>query len=131
MMTRIALLLLLVALLGGCAEKKQRPADEYFTQANEDFRNSAFNQAVEEYRELLDQHPFSEYTEEVELKIVRTGRVFTAYWRLNDESEWWEAGEFESDYPDTVLAGVAACNTAREVTAEFAYIRLLPALKSP
>jgi regulation of enolase protein 1 (concanavalin A-like superfamily) len=66
---------------------------------------------------------------EVELKIVRTGRLFTAYWREDENAEWREAGEFESDYPDTILAGVIACNTAREVTAEFAYIKLLPAIK--
>lgn len=65
---------------------------------------------------------------EVDLKIVRSGRVFTGYWRLDEEFEWREAGEFESDYPETILAGVVACNTAREVTAEFAYIRLLPAV---
>jgi len=63
---------------------------------------------------------------EVDLKMVRTGRVFRAYWRVDEENEWREAGEFQSDYADTVLAGVIACNTAREIVAEFAYIRLLP-----
>jgi len=66
---------------------------------------------------------------EVELKIVRNGRTFTAFWRENEDAEWREAGEFESDYPDTILAGLVACNTAREITAEFAFIRLLPVPK--
>jgi hypothetical protein len=66
---------------------------------------------------------------EIEMKIVRIGRIFIAYWREDDEAEWREAGEFESDYPDTIQAGVVACNTAREVTAEFAFIRLLPGIK--
>jgi regulation of enolase protein 1 (concanavalin A-like superfamily) len=66
---------------------------------------------------------------EIEMKIVRTGRLFIAYWREDDEAEWREAGEFESDYPETIQAGVVACNTAREITAEFAFIRLLPGIK--
>ncbi len=63
---------------------------------------------------------------EVDLKIVRSGRIFTAYWRSDEDAAWREAGAYESDYPETILAGVAASNTAREVVAEFAYIRLLP-----
>ena len=67
-------------------------------------------------------------TPEVELRIVRSGRLFIAYWREDEDGEWREAGEFESDYPETVQAGVTVSNTAREVTAEFAYIRLLPGI---
>lgn len=66
---------------------------------------------------------------EIEMKIVRTRRLFIAYWREDEETEWREAGEFESDYPDTIQVGVVACNTAREITAEFAFIRLLPGFK--
>ena len=66
---------------------------------------------------------------EVELKIVRSGNTFSAFWREDDNGEWRSAGEFVSDYPDTILAGIEASNTAREITAEFAYIRLLPAVK--
>lgn len=65
----------------------------------------------------------------VGLKIVRKGQQFTAYWRLDDNTEWEKAGEILSDYPDTVLIGLVACNTAEEITAEFAYIRLLPVEK--
>lgn len=81
----------------------------------------------DEYTPIVTPNDIQTEAEEVDLKIVRYGRVFTAYWRLDEESEWREAGEFESDYPETILAGVVACNTAREITAEFAYIRLLPA----
>lgn len=66
---------------------------------------------------------------EVELKILRRGPVFTAFWRADEDSEWREAGEFASDWPETVFAGLVACNTARETTVEFAYIRLIPAPK--
>lgn len=80
----------------------------------------------DEYKPLVTPDAIQTEAEEVELKIVRSGRFFTAYWRLDEESEWREAGEYESTFPDTVLAGVIACNTAREITAEFAYIRVLP-----
>ncbi len=63
---------------------------------------------------------------EVDLKVIRSGRLFIAFWRENENAEWREAGEFESDYPETIQAGVIGVNTAREVTAEFVYIRLLP-----
>ena len=85
----------------------------------------------DEYKPLVTPDMIQTDAEEVELKIVRSGRVFTAYWRIDEESEWREAGEYESAFPDTILAGVVACNTAREITAEFGYIRLLPAVKKP
>jgi len=84
---------------------------------------------TDEYTPIVTPDDIQTEAGEVDLKVVRSGRLFTAYWRLDEESEWREAGVYESDYPETVLAGVIACNTAREVTAEFAYIRLLPVVK--
>jgi outer membrane protein assembly factor BamD len=55
---------------GGCAVKKQLTADQYFTEATENFRSGALTLAMEQYHELLDQYPFSEYNEEAELKIA-------------------------------------------------------------
>lgn len=54
---------------GGCASKKHLTADEYFKTANEELESGSLQLAVENFRELLDQHPFSEYSEEAELKI--------------------------------------------------------------
>jgi len=68
---------------------------------------------------------------EVDLRIVRTGPTFSAYWRIDEESEWREAGVVETAFPETVFAGLVACNTAREVTVEFGYIKLLPAPWTP
>ena len=82
-----------------------------------------------EYKPVVTPHDIPTELGEVDLKLVRMGKVFTAYWRANDEAEWREAGEVNSDLPETILAGVVGCTTAREVTAEFAYIRLLPATK--
>jgi regulation of enolase protein 1 (concanavalin A-like superfamily) len=83
-----------------------------------------------EYKPIVTPDAIPTEIGEVDLKFVRSGKVFTAYWRADQDSEWREAGEYESDYPETVLVGLVACNTAREVTAEFAYIRLLPAVKN-
>ena len=83
----------------------------------------------DDYKPLVTPADIQTDAEEVELKVVRTGTTFTAYWRLDEKAEWREAGKFETDYPDTILAGLVACNTAREVTAEFEYIRLQPAPK--
>jgi outer membrane protein assembly factor BamD len=60
----------LLASTSGCGPKKVLSAEEYFTQASNDFHDGAYQLAVEKYRELLDQHPFSEYSEEAELKIA-------------------------------------------------------------
>ncbi len=83
-----------------------------------------------EYKPVVTPADIKTDLSEVELKIVRSGGLFAAYWRENENFEWREAGEFESDYPDTILAGVSASNTARALTAEFVYIRLLPSVKS-
>ena len=65
--------------------------------------------------------------ETVDLKMVRTGGRFSAYWRENEENEWRLAGDIDTDYPANIMAGLIASNTARVVTAEFLYIKLLPA----
>ena len=64
-------LIIAVALLGawGCAAKKPGSATEYFTVASQNLREGSYTQAVENYRNLLDEYPFSEYSEEAELKI--------------------------------------------------------------
>lgn len=53
----------------GCAAKKELSAEQYYGKAAYEFRNGAYTVAIQNYRELLDQHPFSEYTEDAELKI--------------------------------------------------------------
>jgi regulation of enolase protein 1 (concanavalin A-like superfamily) len=63
---------------------------------------------------------------ETELKIVRSGNIFTALWRTESTAEWQKAGEITTDFPQSVMAGLVAVNTARSVTAEFQYIRLFP-----
>lgn len=64
----------------------------------------------------------------VDLKLIRTGKKFIAFWRLDEESEWKEVGEFDSDYPDTVEVGIIGCNTGPDIPVEFSYINLAPAV---
>jgi outer membrane protein assembly factor BamD len=67
------LLLSAVLAAAGCAAKKPHlTADQHFKQASESFRTGALTLAVDEFHELLDQYPFSEYNEEAELKIAHS-----------------------------------------------------------
>jgi hypothetical protein len=79
-----------------------------------------------EYKSLATPDEIPTTLGQVDLKIVRTGGKFTAYWRESEGAEWQKAGDYESDFPQTVFAGLVASNTARDVTAEFNYIRLAP-----
>jgi beta-xylosidase len=80
----------------------------------------------DEFRTIAEPGEIQTSADRVDLKVVRLGQAFIAYWRIDENGEWREVGEVESDYPDTILAGVAVVNTAREVTADFEYIKLLP-----
>jgi outer membrane protein assembly factor BamD len=55
--------------LAACGAKKPGSVEEYYGEASENLRLGSYNQAVEQYRNLLDEYPFSEYSEEAELKI--------------------------------------------------------------
>ncbi len=83
----------------------------------------------QDYKPVLTPDDMPTELAELDMKIVRSGSTFTAYWRENEDGTWREAGQYESDFPATVQAGLIACNTAREIVAEFAYIRLLPGLQ--
>jgi len=61
---------LFLAALAGCAGKQHLSADQYFNNATDHFREGALTLSIDEYHELLDQYPFSEYNEEAELKIA-------------------------------------------------------------
>ncbi len=78
-----------LALAGAaCTAKKQRSAEEYFQDANKHFRSGSLDQAVEEYRGLIDQYPFSPNSEEAELRIAHalflSGKYAEAVVALND-----------------------------------------------
>jgi len=56
--------------IAGCGGKKHLTADEYFNQATDNFRAGALTVSIEQYHDLLDQYPFSQYNEEAELRIA-------------------------------------------------------------
>jgi regulation of enolase protein 1 (concanavalin A-like superfamily) len=62
----------------------------------------------------------------VELRLLRNGSKVLAFWRSNEDNEWKDAGDAEVGLSDVVVAGLIACNTAREYDVDFAYIRLAP-----
>jgi outer membrane protein assembly factor BamD len=66
----VPLFVLLLA-VAGCTAKKKLSADQYFTEATKDFEDGAFQLSIEEYRTMLDQFPFSDHTEEAELRIAQ------------------------------------------------------------
>ena len=80
------------------------------------------------YEAIATPDKFPTEAKEVELKIRRLGKEFTAFWRTPD-GVWKEVGKYASSYPETVQVGIIGCNTAQEITAEFAYIKLSPLTK--
>jgi outer membrane protein assembly factor BamD len=57
------------AACAGCGPKKPISAEEYYQNAAENMRLGSYTQAVEGYKALLDEYPFSEHSEEAELAI--------------------------------------------------------------
>jgi outer membrane protein assembly factor BamD len=60
---------LLLAALGGCSSKVTPSAHDHFKSASEELQVGAYARAVDAYRAMLDEHPFSEHTEDAELLI--------------------------------------------------------------
>src|SRR5882724_2000224 len=71
-MTRLVVsTLVAIALFAGCSAKKEKlSADEYYKHASEAFANKNYPVAVNSYKDLLDQYPFSDHAEEAELQIA-------------------------------------------------------------
>jgi hypothetical protein len=62
----------------------------------------------------------------VELRLIRQGTLFSAYWRAPGEKEWKFVGQTVREYPDILMTGLAAYNTAEPIGVKFGYITLLP-----
>jgi len=66
----LAIAALAIAVVGaGCGPKQPTSAQEYYSAAAENMRLGSYSQAIEGYKSLLDEHPFSEHSEEAELEI--------------------------------------------------------------
>lgn len=55
--------------VAGCTATKPSAPGDYFARGSESLSEGSYTDAIEHYRTLLDEHPFSEYSEEAELKI--------------------------------------------------------------
>ena len=75
------------------------------------------------YEPLATPERFPTTARTVELRISRTGRKLTAFWR-EPGGDWKEVGSYNSNYPETIEVGLIACNTAAPVTVEFTDFRL-------
>jgi len=67
----LAVLLVAVVAAGCGPKKKQIPAEDLWTEANQAFDEEAWEYAVERYKLLLEQYPFDPNAEEAELRIAR------------------------------------------------------------
>lgn len=65
-------------------------------------------------------------TTSVNIKITRRLNVFSAYWREDESTEWHLIENVDTEFGDTVLAGVVGVNTADETEVEFQQIRISP-----
>ncbi len=72
-------LLLGLLAVAGCATKQKLSAAQYVEEANGSFREGSLALAITEYKELLDQHPFSEYNEEAEIRIAHAQYLDGSY----------------------------------------------------
>jgi outer membrane protein assembly factor BamD len=78
-LTTAVLLLPVVLAAIGCAARRQPTAEESYSSASEYFDSGAYEVAVQEYKQLLDQHPFSEHVEEAEIKIAQSYYLMGRY----------------------------------------------------
>jgi outer membrane protein assembly factor BamD len=66
-------------LAAACSTPKPQNASEYMGNAESMFRSGAYGLAIENYREMIDQYPFDEQTEEAELRIAHAHYLNGAY----------------------------------------------------
>jgi outer membrane protein assembly factor BamD len=71
---RLVVCCLAVALaLAGCSNKRKiAPPDKLWSTANEAYDSGAYDLAIDNYKALLDQHPFDPNAEEAELRIAQS-----------------------------------------------------------
>ncbi len=63
--------MVVVLLLPACSPQKPSSAEDAYREASDNLRRGSYSRAIELYRELLDQHPFSPHSEDAELQIAR------------------------------------------------------------
>ena len=64
-------LILSIALAAACSSTKTLPDSEYARKASESMKEGTYDLAIENYQKLLEEYPFSDYSEEAQLQIGR------------------------------------------------------------
>jgi len=75
----LSLIIAALVAIAGCAAAKPKNATDYFQNAESMFRGGAYGIAIENYREMIDQYPFGEQTEEAELRIAHAHYLNDSY----------------------------------------------------
>ena len=78
-MKRILVLLTAALAVAGCSSKKTLTAGQYFHEASGNFQDGSYSLAIEQFHDLLDQFPFSPYSEEAELRIAHGQYLYANY----------------------------------------------------
>lgn len=60
---------LALALVASCSTEKVLSENEYHQKATEAMKQGAYDIAIQDYQKLLEEYPFSDYSEEAQLKI--------------------------------------------------------------
>lgn len=69
------------ALLAGCAARKPPSGEDYYVKATQEYSSHFYQPAIADYQKLIDQYPFSPYSEEAELNIS------LAYYKMHNYAE--------------------------------------------
>jgi outer membrane protein assembly factor BamD len=82
-MKRAAVTLLACALLAmtGCATRKPPNGENYYVQATQEYSQHFYQASIDDYQKLIDEYPFSPYSEEAELNIG------LAYYKMHNYPE--------------------------------------------
>src|SRR6516165_6047492 len=72
---------LLVVAVWACAAHQQPSGENYYVQATKEYNSHFYQPAIADYQKLIDEYPFSPYSEEAELNIG------LAYYKQHDYAE--------------------------------------------
>ena len=105
--SRLALIMgaaLIVLAAAGCGTKKREvlESQEYYAQGNYFYETGDYEDAKEAYQHLIEEYPFSPYTEEAELKIALANYHLKNYIEASAELE-----DFERMHPTSPQAALA------------------------
>ena len=72
---------LMLIVVSACAARQQPNGENYYVQATKEYNSHFYQPAIADYQKLIDEYPFSPYSEEAELNIG------LAYYKQHDYAE--------------------------------------------